>query len=99
MRKYAKLSPRTMALAYRIWCHCKSESWSDYATIGEALGETPERVRRIFEIKGWGYRLESQKRHDLSGKTLPLAGVQVEVKSALRAAGDMLRRDGTILSE
>lgn len=99
MRNYAKISPKTMALAYRIWCHCESEGWSNYAEIGEALGETPERIRRVIEIKRWGHRLESQLRHDREGKTLPLAGVQVEVSSSYHAASDMLRRDGKIASE
>ena len=54
----ANLSPRSQALAYRIWGHCEPIGWNcTCGEIAEALGEDVKRVGVVAHHKGWNNRL------------------------------------------
>ena len=51
-------SPRTEALAYRIWSVANPRGWNMTCTeIADELDETPARIRSILRVKKWGGRL------------------------------------------
>lgn len=48
------ISPRTMALRYRIWAYAAPKGWDvTTADIAEALGESRACIRRILVDAGW----------------------------------------------
>lgn len=48
------MSPRTQALAFRIWAECQSHGWERTAgDIADHLNETPARIARVARAKGW----------------------------------------------
>lgn len=52
------MSPRTQALAFRIWADCQTHGWERTAAeIADNLGETPVRIARTARAKGWTPRL------------------------------------------
>ncbi|TMV86436.1 hypothetical protein FGG78_19820 [Thioclava sp. BHET1] len=54
------MTPRSMALAYRIWGHCTPIGWNTTAAeIADALGEPVGAVRRICAMKNWTWRLRA----------------------------------------
>lgn len=62
--KTQKLSPRSEALAYRIWGYCEPRGWNVLASeIAEALDEGVQRVSRILQAKDWQQRLRSTPPH------------------------------------
>ena len=55
-----KLSPRSEALAYRIWAHCGPLGWNTTVTaVADALEAPIGRVRIVMQYKGWLNRLRS----------------------------------------
>ena len=53
-------SPRTEALAYRIWSVANPRGWNMTCTeIADELDETTARIRSILSAKKWGGRLRS----------------------------------------
>lgn len=54
------LSPRTQALAYRIWAYCEPLGWdASVRDIAEALGEPISAISGTVGIKGWHTRLRA----------------------------------------
>lgn len=55
-----KLSPKSEALAYRIWAYCEPRGWNvTVAEIAEGI-ETPQtRVQSVVGHKGWAGRLRA----------------------------------------
>jgi hypothetical protein len=46
-----------MALAYRIYCYANPRGWDCTATeVADAIRSTPQAVRRVSYLKGWGTR-------------------------------------------
>lgn len=59
------MSPRTMTLAYLIWCDCQTHGWArTVAEIADSLGEDEARVRRVAQIKQWLSRMRSMSDRD-----------------------------------
>lgn len=59
------MSPRTMALAYLIWCDCRLHGWArTVAEIADSLGEDEARVRRVAQIRNWLPRMRSTTDRD-----------------------------------
>jgi hypothetical protein len=57
-----KLSPRSEALAYRIWAHCGPLGWNTtIADVADALEAPYASVRVILARKGWIRRLRTTK--------------------------------------
>lgn len=53
------MSPRSMALAYRIWGDCRVHGWHrTLADIADNLAEDVARVRRVAQLKGWLSRMQ-----------------------------------------
>ncbi|EYD71784.1 hypothetical protein [Limimaricola hongkongensis] len=51
------MTPRSEALAYRIWAEAKPIGWDCSVTdLAEALDETPQRIGMICRAKGWSDR-------------------------------------------
>lgn len=49
-----KLSPKSEALAFRIWAYCRDVEWRiSVSEVAEALGEHPSRVTLLAQRKGW----------------------------------------------
>ena len=49
-----RLSPKTMAAAYLIWCDCQMHGWDRTATeMAETTGMTHQRIARTLALKGW----------------------------------------------
>lgn len=60
-----RMSPRSMALAYRIWADCSTHGWyRPIADIAAGLDVSPERIRRVAQEKGWNGRFEKRPRSD-----------------------------------
>ena len=54
------LSPRSEALAYRIWAYANPLGWDcTLSELSEALDAKLESVRNVVSMKGWGGRLRS----------------------------------------
>jgi hypothetical protein len=52
------MTPRSMALAYRIWADCQAHGWERTAAeISINLGVEAMRVARVARQKGWTARL------------------------------------------
>jgi len=52
-----KLTPRSEAIAYRVWAHCEPIGWNcTIREAAEAIGEPRRRVQTIVSRKGWGSR-------------------------------------------
>lgn len=52
------MTPRTMAIAYRIWVYASAREWNcSAAEIAEGIGESWKRVNMICRNKGWSSRL------------------------------------------
>jgi len=57
------MTPRSKALAYRIWAYCQPREWNcTYGEIADALGESPKRIGSIVHHKGWASRLRVSNR-------------------------------------
>lgn len=55
------MSPRSMALAFRIWQVCEPVGWNlTIGQIAEELEEPLARVRWVIAKKGWGNRVRVQ---------------------------------------
>jgi hypothetical protein len=51
------MSPKAMALAYRIWAYASPLGWDVTVTeVADAIGSTPNAVGRVGYIKGWSAR-------------------------------------------
>lgn len=76
------LTPRSEALAFRIWAHCEPLGWDvTYQEVGDALDVSWHRVNRIAQAKGWLTRFRKVSgSHDymdrISGNLMP--GVRPE---------------------
>jgi uncharacterized protein YjcR len=56
----AQLTPRSEALAYRIWACCQPRGWGmTLADCAEELGESVHRVRTVAQHKGWSTRFKA----------------------------------------
>lgn len=56
------MNPRSEALAFRIWAHCKPIGWDcTMADLAERLDEPVERIRAVVGRKGWTGRLRSSR--------------------------------------
>lgn len=54
------MTPKSMALAYRIWGDCKLHGWDrPVADVADSLAEDVNRIRRIAQRKGWLQRFRS----------------------------------------
>jgi hypothetical protein len=52
------MTPRSEALAFRIWAYANPLGWDCSAKdIAEALGETWHRVVKVLQLKGWSHRI------------------------------------------
>jgi hypothetical protein len=70
--KRSNLSPRSEALAYRIWAFASPRGWDcTSADIAEALGSTPHTVGAVCAFKGWSHRLRGtfENHVDYGGRT------------------------------
>jgi hypothetical protein len=55
-------SPRTEAMAFRIWAYATPRGWDCTATeIADYLETTPTRVGLVARSKGWANRLRTSK--------------------------------------
>lgn len=53
-----KLSPKSEALAYRIWAYCEPRGWNvTVKELAEELGTSRLRVTGLLGLKGWGGRI------------------------------------------
>ncbi|WP_372993877.1 hypothetical protein [Sulfitobacter sp.] len=58
------MTPRSHAIAFRIWQVCKPLAWDfTLAEVADALDEPVATVRAVIKLKGWGGRLRSTKAH------------------------------------
>lgn len=58
-------TPRTKALAYRIWAYGEPRGWDcDTVEIAEALGESEKTVRQVCVVAGWNTRLRTSVTSD-----------------------------------
>lgn len=58
------MTPRSMALAYRIWADCKTHGWDrTLEQIAGSLGEDIPRIRRIAQMKNWLNRFRAGADH------------------------------------
>lgn len=56
------MSPKSQALAFRIWAYCDPKSWDcTIAEIAEALDVHPSRVTQVVGAKDWRLRLRSDR--------------------------------------
>jgi hypothetical protein len=54
------MTPRSEALAYRIWACCEPRGWGmTLADCAEELGESILRVRAVAQHKGWATRFKA----------------------------------------
>ena len=66
------MTPRSMALAYRIWAHCTPIGWNTTAAeIGDALGEPMGAVRRVCAMKDWTARLRAVRPRAVDERYVP----------------------------
>jgi hypothetical protein len=57
------MTPRTQALAYRIWGYCDPREWDcTYNEIADALDVSVKRVGKVVQLKGWASRLRCPSR-------------------------------------
>jgi hypothetical protein len=57
----ARMTPRAMALAYRIWCYAEPLGWDcTVREIAEALGVGNRAVSHMAEVKGWTNRFRGR---------------------------------------
>lgn len=58
------MTPRTQALAFRIWQYCTPRGWDcTYAEIAEALNVDARAVGAIAQSRGWRNRLRVAARN------------------------------------
>jgi len=63
------LSPRSEALALRIYNHCVPLEWDcTHADVADALGVSVGRVRSVCKVKGWNQRLRVTKPYSNSSR-------------------------------
>ena len=71
------MTPRSEALAYRIWAYAKPREWNvTLAEIADALGESHKRVLAICRIKKWLDRVRVSPNAYSIDKTRVLPGHQ-----------------------
>jgi hypothetical protein len=59
------MNPKSMALAYRIWCYANPLGWDcTAAEIADDLREPVQRVQRICSHRGWNRKLRTVRRAD-----------------------------------
>jgi hypothetical protein len=53
------MTPRSEALAFRIWQYCEPREWINITVpeIAEELDECPKRIGSVMKLKGWHQRL------------------------------------------
>lgn len=57
------LSPRSQALAFRIWCAARVQDWDvSFVELAEALDVSPQRVAQVVRLKGWCDRFRATAR-------------------------------------
>lgn len=60
------MTPRTQALAYRIWAYATPRAWDLTAhDIAEALDVAVARVHHVLAVKGWNARTRQSKTEQL----------------------------------
>lgn len=61
-----KLSPKSEALAYRVWAFCRDVEWRvSIKDVAEALNEHPSRITLLAGRKGWLDRFSTVKQDHL----------------------------------
>jgi hypothetical protein len=56
------ISPRTMAMRYRIYCYANPKGWDvTIADIAEALDESRAGIRRVLTDAGWTDRIRATR--------------------------------------
>jgi hypothetical protein len=59
-------SPKSEAVAYRIWCFAEPRGWDvSVMEIAEALDESPQRVASTCQRRGWIGRMRAPERRCL----------------------------------
>lgn len=63
MKGHPIKSPRTEAVAYRIWGYAEPLGWNcTSAQIAEGIGEPIGAVRKVIGLKGWANRVRCNTR-------------------------------------
>ena len=66
-----KLSPKSEALAFRIWQYAAPREWNvTLAEIADHLGESLSRVRGVVVAKGWFVRIRAMSESKIEGNML-----------------------------
>ena len=77
------MTPRTQALAYRIWAHCEPIGWNcTHSECAEALGESSRRVAKIAGLRGWQDRFRVVSREGTLKSRLSPADYGLEYLTA-----------------
>jgi len=86
------MSPRTAALAYRIWGACQPGWGYALAEVADEVGETVDRVRRCADVVGWlgRFRMTSPTQRAISRSNR--ATTASEIYYAAQSAVDDVRR-------
>ncbi len=65
MAETIKLTPRSQAIAYRIWAIAKPLEWDiSIADLAEQLNLSHHSIRSVLQLKGWINRLRLSERRD-----------------------------------
>ena len=57
------MTPRSEALAFRMWAYCEPREWDcTVSEVADALGVTPQRLGHIIREKRWTGRLRTESR-------------------------------------
>ena len=77
------MTPRTEAIAYRIWAYCEPRGWDCTLTeIAYELNESVNRIRAVCQQRGWLYRVRKEYSWIKGGIDAPLLLVN-EVKDQI----------------
>jgi hypothetical protein len=68
------MNPKSMALAYRIWCYAHPLGWDcTVAEIADELREPVQRVQRICSHRGWNRKLRVVQTNRIDTGTIGFA--------------------------
>ena len=84
------MTPRTEALAFRIWQYANPRGWDCTAgEVGDAIGSSPMQVGIACSAKGWGTRLRAHRTYH--SPVSPYADYSILVGEATHRAVDEAR--------
>lgn len=70
------MTPRTMALRYRIWAYASPRGWDcTLAEVADALGETIPKVNATSIRAGWASRFRVMTQDNEAGPRAPTNGM------------------------